>query len=64
MYFPADSAELGAPEGKTRIVIYAICYKHVDTEDKAKIAAEQAEEYIHSHISEFNNVTEHYRKML
>jgi len=64
MYFPENSVELGAPEGKTRVVIYPICYKHVDTEEKVRAMAEKAEEYIHSHIDEFNNVTEHYRKML
>lgn len=61
IYIPNDSKEIGAPEGKTRVVIYAICYKHVDTQEKANQAAEKSEEYIHKNISKFNNLTNYFK---
>jgi len=48
LFFPKNSQEFGAPVGKRRVFIYALCDFHPEDE----ITAEQVEEVISSYVKE------------
>ncbi len=57
LFLPEKKGLFGASDKKYRVIIYAVCWRHTQTEDDWKITAENAEKYFSNHISEFTDIT-------
>lgn len=46
LFLPEEKGLFGAPKDKYRVMIYAICYKHVETQEKAESVLLDVEKYL------------------